>query len=85
MLFIDATIPEVVLIILTSVVGIFALSAALEGYMFRNLKIYEIIPLIVGGLLMIYPGVITDIIGVAIVAAIIVIQIIETRISKKKA
>ncbi len=74
MLFIDATIYEVILIIITSCVGIFALSAALEGYMFRKMKAYEIIPLIVGGLLMIYPGLITDIIGIVIVAVIIVLQ-----------
>ncbi len=74
MLFIDATINEVILIIITSCVGIFALSAALEGYMFRKMKAYEIIPLIVGGLLMIYPGLITDVIGIVIVAVIIVLQ-----------
>ncbi len=84
MLFIDATAFEVILIILTSVIGIFALSAALEGYMFRKLKAYEVIPLIIGGLLMIYPGAVTDTIGVIIVAAVIVLQIIERRMDKKK-
>ncbi len=82
MLFIEATIFEVALIIVTSCVGIFALSAALEGYMFRKMKIYEIIPLIIGGLLMIYPGVFTDIIGVVIVALIIALQFILGKQSK---
>ena len=76
MLFIEATLTEVLLIIVTSCVGIFALSAALEGYMFRKLKIYEVLPLIAGGLLMIYPGVFTDIIGVILVATVIILQII---------
>ena len=83
MLFIEATTIEVVLIIVTSLVGIFALSAALEGYMFRKLKFFEIIPLIVGGLLMIYPGHITDAIGFVIVAGITAFQFILSR--KKKA
>ena len=84
MLFIEATTIEVVLIIVTSLVGIFALSAALEGYMFRKLKFFEIIPLIVGGLLMIYPGHITDAIGFVIVAGITAFQFILSRKKKSK-
>ena len=84
MLFIEATTIEVVLIIVTSLVGIFALSAALEGYMFRKLKFFEIIPLIVGGLLMIYPGHITDAIGFVIVAGITAFQFVLSRKKKSK-
>ena len=84
MLFIDATIAEVALIIVTSCAGIFTLSAALEGYMFRKLKVYESLPLIVGALLMIYPGILTDIIGFAIAALIIAVQIIEKKKDAQK-
>lgn len=83
MLFIEASAIDVVLIILTSCIGIFALAAALEGYMLRHLKFYESLPLIVGGLLMIYPGHVTDLIGFVIVAAIVVVQILERRYDKK--
>ena len=76
MLFVNATVLEIVLIILTSVVGIFAIAAGLERYMFRKLKFYEVIPLLAGGLLMIYPGTVTDIIGFAIVALIVAEQIL---------
>ena len=76
MLFIDATVIEVVIIIITSLIGIFAISAGLEGYMFNKLKAYEIIPLIIGGLLMVYPGHVTDLIGFVLVAVITIIQII---------
>ncbi len=84
MLFIEAHVWEVVLIIITSCVGIFALSAALEGYMFRKMKFYEIIPLIIGGLLMIYPGLWTDLIGIVLVAFIVVLQIITRKKDKAK-
>lgn len=84
MLFIDATVFEVVLIVVTSVMGIVALSSALEGYMFRKLKAVEIICLVIGGMLMIYPGHVTDAIGFVITAAIIVMQVIERRIASKK-
>ena len=83
MLFIDATAIEVVLIIITSLAGIFSLSAALEGYMFRKLRAFEVIPLIVGGLLMIYPGHITDAVGFVIVAAITVLNVILAKKDKK--
>lgn len=84
MLFIDASALEIIVIIITSCVGIFALSAGLERYMFRKLRIYETIPLIIGGLLMIYPGVISDSIGIVLVAAVTVLQIVSTRADKKK-
>lgn len=79
MLFIDASVLEVVTIIVTSLIGIFALSAGLEGYMFRKMRFYEIIPLIIGGLLMIYPGVISDVIGLVLVAAVTVYQVIMSK------
>lgn len=79
MLFIDASVLEIVTIIVTSLIGIFALSAGLEGYMFRKMRFYEIIPLIIGGLLMIYPGVISDVIGLVLVAAVTVYQVIASK------
>ncbi len=85
MLFINATPVDIVLIVITSFVGVFALSAGLEGYMFRKLRFYEIIPLIIGGLLMIYPGAVSDIIGVLLVAAVTGLQIYLTRKDKELA
>ncbi len=80
MLFIDTSIPEVILICITSIVGIFAVSAALEGYLLRHMKWFERIISIAGGLLLIYPGIVTDIIGLSLVAVIFLLQIL----SKKK-
>lgn len=83
MLFIDATVVDIILIIITSLVGVYALSAGLEGYMFRKLRFYEIIPLIIGGLLMIYPGTLSDVIGVLLVAAVTVFQLYQVRQDKE--
>jgi len=74
MLFIDTTVPEVILICITSLVGIFAVSAALEGYFLTNMKWYERLVCVAGGLLLIYPGIVTDLIGLALVAAILALQ-----------
>ena len=81
MLFIDTTVWEVVLICITSCVGIFSVSASLEGYFLHNMQWYERILAAIGGLLLIYPGIVTDGIGLGLVAIVIVIQLL----SKKKA
>lgn len=79
MLFIESTPLEVALIIVTSVIGIFAISAGLERYMFTKMKFYESVPLIAGGLMMIYPGHVSDAIGLVIVALITVWQIVRSK------
>ena len=79
LLFIDTTIPEVILIVVTSLVGMFAVSMALEGYLLCNMRWYERIVSIAGGLLLIYPGAVTDVIGLALVAVIVLIQFIERK------
>ena len=75
MLFIDTTAPELILICITSFVGRFAVSAALEGYFLHHMKWYERIACVVGGLLLIYLGVITDVIGLALVGCTLVVQV----------
>ena len=81
MLFIDTSVGEVILICITSFIGIFGVSAALEGYFLSNMKWYERTISAIGGLLLIYPGIVTDVIGLALVGAIVIMQIIN----KKKA
>ena len=85
MLFIDTSVPEVILICITSLVGIFAVSAALEGYFLQRMKWYERIMSVVGGLLLIYPGIVTDSVGLAFVAVVVVIQFIKRKTIKQKA
>ena len=74
MLFIDTNAVEIVQIVITSLVGIFAVSASLEGYFLRQMKWYERLVCLLGGLMLIYPGIVTDVIGLMLVALIVVIQ-----------
>ena len=76
MLFIDTTPFDVVLIIITSFAGMIAIASALEGYMLRNLNAIERILLAAGGLAMLIPGAVTDLIGVGILAAMVVLQLL---------
>ncbi len=79
MLFIDTTAADVVLIVITSLIGIFSVSAAMEGYLLCNMKWYQRAISLVGGLLLIYPGWITDTVGIALVAGIIILQLVSRK------
>ena len=81
MLFIDTTVPEVILICITSLIGIFGVSAALEGFLLRHMAWYQRVLSAAGGLLLIYPGIVTDTIGLVLVGSVVVMQVL----SKKKA
>ncbi len=79
MLFIDTNAFEVALICITSFVGIFAVSASLEGFLFSKMAWWERILSAVGGILLIYPGLITDGIGVVLIGIAFFAQIIKRR------
>ena len=79
MLLIDTNVPEFVMIIITSVIGMFAISAAIEGYMTTSLNPVFRIVLAAAGLMLIYPGTVTDIIGIVITVGIFVIQMSQKK------
>ena len=80
MLLIDTTAVEFIVIIITSVIGMYAISAAMEGYMLTSLNPVMRIILLAAGLMLIYPGTVTDIVGTAIT---VVVFIIEVQMKKK--
>ncbi|MBO7709466.1 MAG: TRAP transporter permease [Lachnospiraceae bacterium] len=82
MLLIDTNVNEFIVIIITSVVGMFAIAAGMEGYMLTKLNTLFRIILIAAGLMLIYPGIVTDIIGTAVT---VVVFIIELGMRKKEA
>lgn len=85
MLFIGVSGPmQVILIVITSLVGIFGVSAALEGYMITHMNPIQRIIAAAGGLLLIDPNGITDIIGISLIAVVILWQIIQKKQIKNK-
>ena len=79
MLFIDTTPLEIVQVIITSCIGMFGIAAGLEGYMLKNMNILQRFAAIAGGLLLIYPGTVTDIIGVVLIAVLTVWQMMQRK------
>ena len=73
------TILTVLQIALTSIIGIFGVSSALEGYIFKRMPLWERIVAAIGGLALIYPGLSTDLIGLGAVAVVLAVQFIGRR------
>ena len=73
-LMVDATPLALVMVTLSALVGMIAVSSALCGFLADHCRPYERLLLIVAGLLMIKPGGTTDLIGSAIFAVILVMQ-----------
>ncbi len=79
MLFIETTAWEVVQISITSIIGMFAVSSSLQAYLLCNMNWLQRIFSLMGGLLLIYPGLVTDLIGLALFATVLVIQIVSKK------
>lgn len=82
MLFIDTTIFQVAVIIATSLIGMFSISAGLEGFMKTTMNPLQRVLGVAAGLMLIDPNHITDFIGLAIVALVVVTQQLGARKSQ---
>ena len=74
MLLIDTTPFQVVIVVVTSIVGIFGVAAALNGFLRRPLHPLLRVVIGLGGLLMMDPSTLTDVVGVVMLAAVLVFQ-----------
>ena len=67
-----------------AVIGMIGISGGLEGYFFGNLKIWERLIFIAGGLMMVIPSLATDIIGIVLVALGITLNLLRVSFLKRK-
>lgn len=74
MLLVDATPLEVVQIIITALVGIFGVSAGLSGYLYKKMNPLIRLLAIAGGLTLLVPGLLTDVIGLVLIVVVFVVQ-----------
>ncbi len=85
MLLVDVTALGIVQIIITSLCGLIGVAAALEGYLCAQMHPVVRVISAVGGLLMMDPGSLTDIVGIALLAGVFVWQKIKEKRSLKTA
>ena len=74
MLLIDTNVIQVIQVIVTSVAGIIAIAAGLEGYIEGTLMLPLGVVMIAAGLALLIPGTLTDIGGIAVVALVVAFQ-----------
>ena len=70
---------DVLLISITALLGLFGIAAALNGHLFRKIPMVLRLALVAGGLSMMIPGLASDLIGLAVVGAIVVFQYISSK------
>src|SRR5699024_10390357 len=75
LLMIDTNFMELTLILISAIAGMIAIGGAIIGFWYRKLAWFERIIAGIGGLLLIYPGGYSDIIGFGIFIVMIVIQL----------
>ncbi len=61
---------EVVQIVITSLLGIYGVAAALNGFLYKPINPLFRVLMAVGGLVLLIPGTLTDVVGLVLVGAI---------------
>ena len=79
MVFVDTTALEVVEIVVTSLVGMYGLSMALEGYCRSELGWPLRLLAAAGGLCLIYPGLVSDALGLGAVGVAVAVSLVQSR------
>jgi len=79
LLIIDTTPLEVIRIAITSLIGIFGVSAGLEGYFIKEMNIVIRLVFVLSGIMLIIPSIITDVIGVVVIALAIAFQYVMSK------
>lgn len=76
---------EVVVIVITALLGMFGVGMALERFWVSKLNILETIMALAGGLMLIKPGLETDIVGVLLIGGVLVWQHFQNKDKPQKA
>lgn len=74
-LFIDGTALDAIVTFVCCCVALFCLAAALEGFMFKKLRVWEIGALIIAAVLLIEPALLTSVIGFGIAGVMLFLQL----------
>ena len=86
MLFVDVTGAfQVVQICISALLGIFGVAAALNGFLFRQMNPIFRVLMALGGLGMMYPGAVSDVIGLVVVGGIYAYQFFAAKKEKAMA
>ena len=81
----DVKFLSVASIVISATLGMASIASGLMGYLIRDMKAISRVALVIGGLLMVIPGTVTDLAGLAVLVAVLVLQRIENKKDKAAA
>jgi TRAP transporter 4TM/12TM fusion protein len=76
--------PAIIGAFITASIGILLFAAGLHGYFITRTNLWQRVVLIVAGLMLIDPGLVTDIIGAVLAGVVIVAQLVSSRVTATK-
>lgn len=79
MLIIDTPILDVITVTATSIIGMFGVAIGMEGYCITHLPWIDRILAIIGGLTLIVPGLVTDLIGFCLIGIVLALQYVHKK------
>ena len=79
LLLVDTTVPQAIQVAITSMIGIFGVATALCGHLYKKVNWFFRFLLAAGGLTLIIPGTLTDIIGIVLVGGVVVYQKLSSK------
>jgi TRAP-type uncharacterized transport system fused permease subunit len=82
MLLIDATPLLIIQLVMGALIGMFGLAIGFEGFLLYKMNPLLRIMAVLGGILLVYPATISDVIGIALLATVVVVQVIGIRSGK---
>ena len=85
MLLMDQGVLAAVQVVITSCLGIFGIAAALEGFVIARAPWWQRILLAAGGLCLIDPSLMTDLVGIAAIVIVVALQIVMRKHGKPAA
>ncbi|MBD9195959.1 MAG: hypothetical protein EGQ09_02705 [Clostridiales bacterium] len=69
----------VVQIVISALLGLFGIAAALNGYLYKKIPVLFRLALVAGGLCMMIPGTASDVAGFIVVGGIVLVQRMSAR------
>ena len=75
---------DVILAVITAIIGIYALSSGIEGYLFHPANPIQRLLAITGAITLIIPGWMTDLLGIGLFGTMVIWQFIERKAMKMK-
>ena len=83
MLFIKTKPLDVISVVISSTLGMLLIAIGMVGYFLRDTNMLVRLGCVAGGLLLVYPGTVTDLIGLAVLVAVFLLQKAENARDKK--